>query len=110
MAIFNFWGKLWQNSTWDAAVEETASLSAAAVMPRLTDLVQAMGPAERYGYIRAHATGVVRRYAERAYSENAIRGGRRRDQFGQAVMQRVIDLVGQRLLQTHAAAPVRRAA
>jgi hypothetical protein len=110
MMILNFWGKLWQSGDWNLEVERVAVRSADAVFPRIGEAVHAMAAAERFGYIRAHATSVVSRDSAAAIAEQAIRGTGRQQRFAQEVLQRVIDLVGQRLLQTHAAAPVRRAA
>lgn len=110
MAILNFWGKLWQSSGWNSAIEQVAELSADSVFPRIGQAALAMAPAERYGYIRAHATVAVQVYSAQAIAEQTIRGAHRQQQFAHEVMQRVIDLVGLRLSQQSLSQAIRRAA
>jgi exosome complex RNA-binding protein Csl4 len=110
MINLNFWGKLWPSRDWSLEVERVAARSAEAVLPRIGHAIHGMGSAERYGYIRAHATGVVSRDTAAAINEQAIRGASRQQQFGQQVLQRVIDLVGQRVALLPQPQVVRRAA
>ena len=110
MMILNFLGKLWQSGDWNLEVERVAARSADAVFPRIGEAVHAMAAAERYGYIRAHATSVVSRDSAAAIAEQAIRGTGRQQRFAQEVLQRVIDLIGQRVALVPQPQIVRRVA
>lgn len=110
MTLFHWITQLLRRTSRHEVVEHAAAEAVQLVWPQLTSNMRQMSAAERYGYIRAHATAPVTRLVARYVTDLPALARHAQPSFEQAVLEATVDLAIARLARTAPIMTTRRAA
>lgn len=111
MTLLHWIAQLWRRDERPAEfIAQAAAEAVELTWPQLSAQVHRMLGAERYGYLRAHATGPVSRVAERYLALHPELAQLAEPTFTQAVLESAVELALASLARTRPAAAQRRAA